>query len=180
MSEVSSPASDGRPSDEKEESGTKSINLRPAGPDDEEFLYRVYAGTRAREMALVDWDDEKKEQFIRMQFSAQSRHYRTHFADAEYLVIEKGKTGIGRLYVGRLKEEIRIIDIALIPEFRNSGIGGFLIRKIMDEGAAAGKPVRIHVERMNPALRLYERLGFVQIADLGVYLFMEWPPRTAS
>jgi GNAT superfamily N-acetyltransferase len=65
-------------------------------------------------------------------------------------------------------------DIALLPEYCNRGIGTTLLRDLQSEAAAAGKPLRIHVERFNPTLRLYERLGFRQIDDRGVYLFMEW------
>jgi ribosomal protein S18 acetylase RimI-like enzyme len=79
----------------------------------------------------------------------------------------------GRLYVSREDDEIRIVDIALLPEYCNRGIGTTLLKGLQSEAAAAGKPLRIHVERFNPALRLYERLGFRQIDDRGVYLFME-------
>ena len=84
---------------------------------------------------------------------------------------------VGRLYVARWQDEIRIVDIALLPPYRNTGLGTTILRDLLAEAAVAHKPVRIHVEKFNPALRLYERLGFVPIADKGVYLFMEWTPR---
>jgi len=82
--------------------------------------------------------------------------------------------GVRRLYVSRWSDEIRIVDIALLPDSCNRGIGSTLLRELQSEAAAAGKPLRIHVERFNPALRLYERLGFRQLEDKGVYLFLEW------
>jgi ribosomal protein S18 acetylase RimI-like enzyme len=78
------------------------------------------------------------------------------------------------LYVARWEREIRIMDIALLPEDRGAGIGTKLLRELQEEARAAGKSLTIHVERFNPALGLYERLGFQQIEDKGVYLLMEW------
>lgn len=146
-----------------------------------EFLYRVYAGTRTEEMALVPWSDDEKEAFLRMQFNAQHTHYQKHFPDASYQVIERAGRPIGRLYVDRRTDEIRIIDIALLPEERGSGIGGALLQEVLEEAAACGLPVRIHVEKHNPALHLYHRLGFREIQDQEVFWLMEWtPPRQAG
>jgi len=150
------------------------ITLRPTRMEDDSFLRRVYAGTRMDELALVDWGEDQKEAFLRMQFDAQDRYYREHFETAHFQIIELQGRPIGRLYVDRTEREIHIIDIALLPEQRNTGIGSALLRDLLAEAAKSGKPVRIHVERFNPALRLYRRLGFSQVADQGVYLLMEW------
>jgi ribosomal protein S18 acetylase RimI-like enzyme len=85
---------------------------------------------------------------------------------------------IGRLYLDRREAEIRIIDIALLTSERRNGVGGALLREVLTEARAAGKAVRIHVERNNPALRLYHRLGFNEIEDQGVYYLMEWRPES--
>jgi ribosomal protein S18 acetylase RimI-like enzyme len=152
------------------------VTLRPATPEDEPFLHAVYATTRADELALVDWNDAQKAAFVQMQFTAQHRYYHEQFADAAFQVVECNGTPAGRLYVGRWPEEIRIIDISLLPAYRNRGIGGWLIGQLLDEAAGARKRVSIHVEHNNPALRLYTRLGFSPVADEGVYLRMEWTP----
>lgn len=159
-------------------SGT--VRLRLATREDEPFLYAVYASTRAEELALVDWDDSQKSAFLQMQFTAQHRYYHEQFADAAFQVIECSGTAVGRLYVARGPSEIRIIDIALLPPYRNRGIGSWLIRQLQGEAASTGKRLSIHVERMNPALQLYTRLGFQLVADQGVYLLMEWAPVSAS
>jgi ribosomal protein S18 acetylase RimI-like enzyme len=160
------------------------IDLRVATADDEAFSYAVYASTRAEELAQVDWDDNQKTAFMRMQFAAQDRYYKEQYADAAFQVILCDGTPAGRLYVGRWPEEIRIIDIALLPDYRNRGIGSALLRQLLGEAAESGKRVSIHVEKYNPALRLYTRLGFQPVADQGVYLLMEWLPpgyvKTAS
>lgn len=153
-----------------------SITLRPMLPDDLEFLYEVYASTRAEELAVTGWDDAQKEQFLRMQFNAQHKYYQEQFPDAAFQVIEWQDRRVGRLYVHRRDKEIGVVDIALLPAHRKQGIGGLLLREILAEAAAVKKPVRIYVERFNPAMRLYERLGFRQIGDTGVYFHMEWTP----
>jgi ribosomal protein S18 acetylase RimI-like enzyme len=149
------------------------ITLRTATPGDEAFLRRVYACTRQEELALVPWSDEEKEAFLRMQFDAQDSHYRAHYAGASFDVIDVDEVPVGRLYVVRWKDEIRIIDISLLPEHRGAGIGTRLLSELLEEGAHTNKRVSIHVEKHNPARRLYERLGFTPKADLGIYLLME-------
>ena len=150
------------------------ISLRVAAANDAEFLATVYASTRSEELAVTDWTDVQKAEFCQMQYTAQDSHYRQHYLTAEYYVIEYAEQPVGRLYVDRWKREIRIMDIALLPEHRGKGIGSHLLLDLRDQAKESGKSLSIHVERFNPALRLYERLGFRMIEDKGVYLLMEW------
>ncbi|MGH3150011.1 MAG: GNAT family N-acetyltransferase [Streptosporangiaceae bacterium] len=150
--------------------------LRPAGPGDAELLYRIYASTRADELALVPWDAAQKEAFLRMQFAAQDRYYHATFPAASYDLIVSGEEVLGRLYVERGEAAWLVLDIALLPGHRGRGIGARLLTDVLAEAGAAAKPVQIHVERFNPAQRLYDRLGFRQVADEGVYLRLEWNP----
>lgn len=153
-----------------------NITVCPAIADDEEFLFQVYASTRASEMELAPWTTQEKEAFLRMQSRAQRSHYATYYPHAEYDLILRDGQRAGRLFILRGKEEIRIMDIALLPEFRNQGIGSTLLEQILNEGRQLNLPVTIHVERFNPALRLYTRLGFRLVEDKGVYYFMAWSP----
>jgi ribosomal protein S18 acetylase RimI-like enzyme len=154
-----------------------SVSLRPIAPEDMEFLLRVYGSTRQEEMALVDWSEEQKDAFLRMQFEAQHTFYQANYVGAEFLVVLDDGVPAGRLYLHRRADEIRLVDIALLPEHRGRGIGTSLLEDLFAEAGAAGKAVRIHVERFNEgALRLYQRLGFRQIADKGVYYLLEWRP----
>jgi ribosomal protein S18 acetylase RimI-like enzyme len=153
-----------------------AIALKAIGPADEGFLYEVYASTRAEELAPVPWSAEQKAAFLLQQFTAQHRHYQDNYTGARFEIIVRDGEPAGRLYVARWPNEIRIVDISLLPAHRNAGIGSSLLRELLDEGAATGKSVSIHVERMNPAMRLYRRLGFAEIADKGVYALMEWSP----
>ena len=153
-----------------------ALSLRTARPEDEGFLREVYASTRQEELALVNWTAAEKAAFVEMQFRAQDQFYRSQFQAAALQVIECAGAPIGRLYVDRREDEIRVLDIALLPENRGQGIGRYLMRQILAEADGTGRVVRIHVERHNPALHLYERLGFRTTADEGVYLLMEWAP----
>ena len=157
------------------------VTLRPAGIDDTEFLFQVYADTRAEELAPVPWNDEHKEAFLRQQFAAQDAAYRENYPDAEFSVIERDGAPIGRLYLATLDgHDRRIMDIALLAEFRNRGIGTGLIRDIMAAADHDGMLVSLHVEFWNPALQLYERLGFHEAARNDVYIRMEREPSGPS
>jgi len=151
-----------------------SLRLRPITPEDEPFLAALYASTRAQELALTNWSDEQKAMFCRMQFNAQTMDYQRNYPDASFQIIERDRIAAGRLLVLRDDEKIHVIDIALLPEHRGAGIGTKFLRELQDEARAAGKKLTIHVEQLNPARRLYERLGFQQVEEKGVYLLMEW------
>jgi ribosomal protein S18 acetylase RimI-like enzyme len=152
----------------------EAVRLRAVTPQDESFLLRVYASTRAEELALVPWDEAQREAFIKMQFDAQLNHYRSNFPSATQQIIERASTAVGRLYVLRTDEFTRILDITVLPEFRSAGIGTPIIRDLMAEAAEAKKPLRIFVESFNPSLRLFERLGFHKTLKNGFHLLMEW------
>jgi GNAT superfamily N-acetyltransferase len=154
-----------------------SVSLRPATADDEPFLYEVYASTRADEMAQVPWDAAQKEAFVKMQFAAQQTHYSKYYGGTSQDIILLGNRPVGRLYVAREDAVIRILDITLLPEHRNQGIGTPLIKELIAEAAVASKPLTIHVETYNPSRRLFERLGFSIIEDEGFYHLMEWRAR---
>jgi ribosomal protein S18 acetylase RimI-like enzyme len=150
------------------------ISLRPITPEDTSFLARVYASSRAEELAITGWSEGQKADFCRRQFDAQSAYYAANYPEASFEIIERDGWPIGRLYVARWEKEIRIVDITLLPEARGSSIGTKLLRDLQGEARSAGKSLTIHVERFNRALQLYQRLGFQQIEDKGVYLLMEW------
>lgn len=156
------------------------ITRRPVTANDRAFLYQVYASTRQAELAQTDWSAAQIDAFLRGQFEAQDRYYRDVYADASYEVLLWDHVPAGRLYIGRWEQEICIIDIALLPAFQRQGIGGALLQTLMTEADHVQKPLRIHVEKFNTALHWYTRLGFVAIADLGVYLHMEWLPRASA
>jgi GNAT superfamily N-acetyltransferase len=151
------------------------VALRAVASDDQTFLLKVYAGVRSDELAQVPWSEAQREAFIKMQFDAQQVHYRTHNPAATHDIILLDAQPIGRLYVARRETEIRILDITILPEYRNRGIGTPLIKELMREAARTGKPLNIYVESFNPSLRLFKRLGFVKTeGEDEVNWLMEW------
>ena len=151
------------------------MTLRAVTPDDEGFLLFVYDSSRAEELAQVQWQDGQREAFVRWQFDLQRREYDARFPEAEYDVILVGKQPAGRIWIGRDAAEIHLLDIVVLPEFQNRGVGTALLRSLIDEAMQTGKALRHMVFIMNTdAIRFYERLGFTVIEDLGAYKHMEW------
>ena len=164
------------------EAGGLKVLLRPAAEADYEELVRVYASTRADELAQVTWwDDEQKLAFCRSQYEAQKREYDARFPDAEYDVVELDGRTVGRVWVGRAEHEIRLLDIALLPEARRHGLGAAIVGALIEEARAAGKRLRHMVFMLNTdARRFYERLGFRVFEEVAGYLHMEWAPENVS
>jgi ribosomal protein S18 acetylase RimI-like enzyme len=157
--------------------GAGTVALRAQASLDSEFLLALYASTRASEMEQLEWSTQQKNDFLAMQFRAQTLHYDEYYPDAQLAIIENDDVPIGRLYVDRREREIEIIDIALVPAMRGRGIGKRLLEQLLDEGRSTARRVRIYVEHFNPARGLYDRLGFRQIGTNGVYHEMEYVAR---
>ena len=152
----------------------QALHFRPIEDSDKDFLCQLYGTTRADEMAMVPWNDEQKKQFIEMQFNAQHSFYQEQFQQAEFNIVMIAEQDIGRLYTDQREDEIRIIDITLMPEFRGQGLGCQLLSDIINQAKQLKLPVTIHVEKNNPAMSLYQYFGFVKIEDQGVYDLMRW------
>jgi ribosomal protein S18 acetylase RimI-like enzyme len=152
----------------------RSITRRPVTAEDDPFLFQVYASTREEELA--GWDDLQKGIFLQLQYKLQKADYEKKFPDASHNIILLDGVAIGRLYVNRTNpDEIRGVDIAILPEYRSSGVGFQLIRELLDEATAANKPFRISVTKFNRAIRLYERMGFVKTGETPpTHIAMEW------
>jgi ribosomal protein S18 acetylase RimI-like enzyme len=156
------------------------IGYRPEHEDDDAFLRALYASTRAEEMALTDWIEEQKDAFLRMQFDLQRAHYRRHYTGASFLVILVDGEKAGRLYVHRGSRDMRLMDVALLHKYRGSGIGTCIVSNLLAEAAQLAMPMTLYVEPYNPALRLYQRLGFRTIEQSDTNLFMEWRPPAST
>lgn len=152
------------------------IDFRPATPADRAFLYRVYASTRREELAITGWSDSQLDDFLKMQFEWQAAQYLNNYPDASFDLILVDGNPAGRFYVDRTQNDIRIIDIALLPEFRGRGTGGRIIGALIREADAEGRGISLHVEANNPARRLYERLGFKITALRGIFYHLARTP----
>jgi len=152
------------------------FQLRRETEDDFEFIIRLYASTRAEELAPVPWPEEAKQAFLRSQCELQHAHYQKHYLNAEFLVIERDGQPVGRIYFHQGVQEIRLMDIAFIPEQRGQGVGTRLLHALLAYAQARQVTVTLHVEPLNPAQRLYARLGFRLLEERGAYHFLEWRP----
>ncbi|MBA8886907.1 ribosomal protein S18 acetylase RimI-like enzyme [Dokdonella fugitiva] len=154
------------------------LALRDLRPDDDAFLYRVYAGTRLEELAPLGWGDAQQDAFLRMQHEAQRTDYWRNYDTTRFQVVTCDGRDVGRLYVERRPGALDIIDIALLPEHRGRGIGTRLLDALAREADAHALTMRIHVEHANPAQHLYLRHGFEFHGDAGpIYRLMERRPR---
>lgn len=153
------------------------VEMRPVTASDDEFLLSIYASTREDELAQAEWAEGQKEMFLRWQFDLQRREYDARFPDAAYHIIVVDQQPAGRIWVGSDDEQIRLLDIALLPEFQNRGVGTALLQKLKSHAGNSGKALRHMVFVLNNnAERFYERLGFKRIEDFGAYKHMEWRP----
>jgi ribosomal protein S18 acetylase RimI-like enzyme len=153
--------------------------LRAVTPDDEPFLRAVYASTRADELDAAGLPSAQQEALLALQFNAQRLAYGAQYPEAEHQIILADGIPIGRLLVNRSNQDIRLVDISLLPEYRNRAIGTSVISQLQAEAQASGRPLTLHVARTNPAIRLYQRLGFAQTGETGSHLQMEWRAQPA-
>lgn len=154
-----------------------NIELRLVNDDDYDTLVEIYRSTRESELAMTDWSADQKQQFIKSQFDAQSYHYKTYYTHTYHWLILYNQDVAGRLYIST-KDQVTIMDISLLPKFRNMGIGSSLLQDIQKMATIDSVPVSIHVEKYNPALHLYQRLGFRIVKDVNsIYYQMEWSPQ---
>lgn len=155
------------------------LSFRAVAPEDDAFLLAVYASSREEELAQVEWPEGLKESFLRMQFDAQRDEYAARYPDARYDVILVNGQAAGRLWIGADEEEIRLLDIALLPEFQNRGVGTIVLRQLIDDAVATRRPLRHMVFILNTgAKRFYERLGFEVFEEYGgAYHHMEYRPK---
>jgi GNAT superfamily N-acetyltransferase len=150
----------------------RGLTAREATEADEPFLRLLYDSTRVEELSGVSWGDRARRAFLDQQFDAQAHDYRRRFPGARYLVVERDAAPIGRLYLADEGDAVRVLDIALLPEHRNAGLGEAILQWVID----GGRPVSLAVGKWNPAQRLYRRLAFTVVGDEGAYLAMARSP----
>jgi ribosomal protein S18 acetylase RimI-like enzyme len=152
------------------------FSMRAASPHDGDFLWKVYASTRRQEVAMFGWPPEQQIMFLEMQYRARTQSYAAMYPDAENFVLLDAGNLAGYMMIGRDASKTTLVDIALLPEFRNRGVGTRAVVGLMEEARRRSLPLRLSVARGNPAMRLYERLGFSAISADPVYIEMEYKP----
>jgi ribosomal protein S18 acetylase RimI-like enzyme len=150
-----------------------AVSTRPASASDRDFLFQLYASTRREEMEPWGWTAEQQMGFLRGQFEARRASYAAAYPTAEESILLDAGVPVGAITVSRAPLEYRLVDIALLPEHRNRGMGPLLISFMIRESLSSKAPLRLSVLRGNPAFRLYERLGFVVTTAEPMYIEME-------
>lgn len=158
---------------------TNNTETRPAlrgiKPEDRSFLEALYFTTRRAEFENVGWNEQQINAFLSMQFDMQARSYEMQYPHADFSIIELGGENAGRLIVDRTENEIRLVDIAVLPEFQGRGIGTFFLRELQKEAESKSLPVTLQVLKTNQnAISLYEKCGFAVSGGSDLYLSMRW------
>jgi ribosomal protein S18 acetylase RimI-like enzyme len=153
---------------------TASISLRPLVPEDEAFLFDLFSSDRGDDLAKLEWPADRVVDFLSQQYSAQQRFFRADYPHADQFIVLRAAEPIGTIVVARDEREIRVVDIALMPPYRNAGIGTYLIKELLAEAGRLGRVFRVQVMRSNPAVGLFERLGLVRTGETGSHYQMEW------
>ncbi len=153
-----------------------SFSLRTVTPADREILFQIYASTREDELAVVPFNDQEKNAFLRMQFAARERSYAERFPAKDHCVVERNGVPLGYLWVDRRESELHLVDVALLPEYRGDGIGTELMTQLIAEARERKVPLRLNVLAQGSARRFYERLGFTPVGAPSVYQLMELLP----
>jgi ribosomal protein S18 acetylase RimI-like enzyme len=157
-----------------------SLALRPAVEGDGGFLREVYADSRREELEQAPWTEDQRSAFIDSQHAAQGAHYRATYPDAALHVVLADGRPAGRLWVHRVPSEIRILDLTLLRAYRGLGLGTRILEELLAEADARGQKLSIHVESWNRSRRLFERLGFRPVAEVGPYLLYERAPERSG
>ncbi len=155
------------------------VFFRPFTEQDLPLLKKIYASTREDELIMTGWNDTQKQQFINHQFNAQHQHYQQHYGDAEFLLFETSKAVLGRLYLQQRNSHVCLIDITLLPPFRQQKLGQQILGWILQHAKKIEKTVTLHVEKNNPAYQWYLNNGFINCEDRGVYQYLEWYPQVS-
>ena len=150
------------------------IALRPVTDADREFLLGVYEASREIELSMTGWNAEQRRAFVEHQFTAQDAHYHEHYVGASFDIIMYAGDPAGRLYIYRGDKGTEILDITVVPTYRNRGIATSLVREITNEAAAAKHPVSIYIESFNPSQKLFSELGFTPAGGDDIVRKFQW------
>lgn len=159
---------------------TDTISLRPLKADEEDFWREVFYDSVRSHFEALQMPDDDLNRLLEMQFQAQSNDYGSNYPNASNSVIEHRGVRVGRVILSTEHNDLHLVDIAILTEFRGRGIGTRILAWLCDQSRASGLPIRFYVEKLNPAARLYERMGFKVVEDLEMHFRLSWSAETAS
>lgn len=142
------------------------IELRAATQEDATFLYNLLKTTMQEVVAQIwGWDEHW-----------QREHFRENFEPGkERIIVLEGKD-IGVISVEQREDEVFLSKIYILPDYQGRGIGTRLVNAVLDQAFRSGLPVTLRVLKVNPAKRLYERLGFVEVKETETHYQMKAIP----
>lgn len=152
----------------------RGLALRPETGEDGLFLLDLFAATRGPEFAALGWPEPALRSFLTSQAQLQARHYETAYPGAFRGIVTGQGVAVGRLYLHSRPGDIRVVDISLLPQWRDQGLGSALLGAVQAMAKAADAGISLSVSIGNPALHLYQRLGFTIMAENGAALEMRW------
>ena len=150
------------------------IYLRQVCTEDEAFLFALFCTSREAEFAPLT--QPQRETLLRFQYQAQSLDYAARFPHSQHFIIDFRGQVAGRLLLNREAEELRVVDIAVVPELQRQGIASAVLKSVISEAEASRIALRLSVWHSSPALGLYRRLGFCVRASSATHLELEWVP----
>jgi ribosomal protein S18 acetylase RimI-like enzyme len=150
------------------------LTLRPARIDDQEFLYLLFYSVYLEKLHPVPMSEEEKKQLLDLMYQGFTQHYNSRAISSDDRLVLLNNESIGRIILLQTCEEIRLADLAILPQYRGRGIGSALISQVQTESVMSKRPIRLQVARFDRALRLYQRLGFYKTDAIGPYLHLEW------
>jgi ribosomal protein S18 acetylase RimI-like enzyme len=150
----------------KPEDAVGEVELRPATRADYDFLYDLLKATMREYVAQIwGWNEQWQQEYFRQNFDP----------DKDHVIVLDGRD-VGVISTGRKDDEIFLSKIYIAPEYQGRGIGTQLITSILDEALDRRLPVTLQLLKINPAKRLYERLGFVEVGETETHYLMKATP----
>lgn len=152
--------------------------FRPIAADDAAFVRALYQATLRSQMPFgqTGLSDAQITALIDQQFAAQTEHYGTNYPHAEISIVEHPDGPVARLIVIEFDDEVRLGDLMVALEHRKRGLCSYIMDRNVELGLATGRPIHLHVEKLNPAVELYRRKHFEVIADLNSHWLMAYRP----
>lgn len=150
------------------------ISLRPVRADEGNFWREVFYDSRREHFLTLGLNENDLNNLLEFQFQAQELDYKKNYPRASNDVVLFGDAPVGRVILSTEHNDLHLIDIAVLTEFRGRGFGTQILEWLFEESRRINLPIRFYVEKINPAFRLYERLGFKVVADINSHFQMEW------
>lgn len=139
-------------------------SLRQATDSDYDFLYQLKVSC-LKEYITETWGWDE---------TFQKEHFARHFSPKNSRIIMVNDLDVGELSVLDMVEELFLARILIHPDYQGRGLGTAIIQKLQKQAEARKLPLTLQVLTVNPACRLYKRLGFQIVEQSNTRYFMKW------